>query len=51
MIFGIVGNMSLLFPVIILPLNVYMLFVIVYQRQRFRKLGLEREIAWQGRFE
>jgi hypothetical protein len=51
MIFGILGNMSLLFPVIIVPLNVYMVFVIVYQRQRFRRLGLEREIVWLGRFE
>jgi hypothetical protein len=51
MVFGVLGNMSLLFPVIIVPLNAYMVFVIVYQRQRFRKLGLEREVALQGRFE
>ncbi len=30
MIFGILGNMSLIFPVIIVPLNAYMVFVIVY---------------------
>jgi hypothetical protein len=51
MIFGVVGSMSLLFPIFIVPLNVYTVFVIVYQRQRFRKLGLEREIVWQGRFD
>jgi phosphatidylglycerophosphate synthase len=51
MIFGVVGNMALLFPVMIVLLNVYMVFVIVYQRQRFRKLGLEREVVWQGRFD
>jgi hypothetical protein len=51
MIFGIVGNMVFLFPTFIVLLNVYMVFVIVYQRQKFRNLGLEREVVWQGRFD
>jgi phosphatidylglycerophosphate synthase len=48
MVLGLAGNMSFLFPIFIVLLNAYMVFVIVYQRQRFRKLGLEREVVWQG---
>lgn len=48
MALGVAGNMSFLFPIFIVLLNAYMAFVIVYQRQRFRRLGIEREVVWQA---
>lgn len=50
-IFGIINKIGLIFPVIILFTNLYMLFVLIYQRRKFKRLGLEREILWQERFD
>jgi phosphatidylglycerophosphate synthase len=51
LIFGVINKIGLIFPVIILFTNLYMLFVLIYQRRKFKKLGLEREILWQERFD
>ncbi|MBA7600497.1 hypothetical protein ES703_07552 [subsurface metagenome] len=51
MVFGILDKISLIFPVFIIYTNLYMVFAIFYQRIKFRKLGLEREILWQERFD
>ena len=42
-IFALIGKISLLFPFIIIATNIYMVFVIIYQRFKFSELALERE--------
>lgn len=46
---GLLNRINLIFPIIIFGTNAYMLFVIFYQRYKFKSLGLEREVL--GRVE
>lgn len=48
---GLLNKTSLVFPALIVVTNLYMIFAIVYQRIKFRSLGLEREVLWQTRLE
>jgi hypothetical protein len=50
LIFGLLNRLTLLFPVLLISTNVFCIFAIFYQRIKFKKLGLEREILWQERF-
>jgi len=48
---GIFNKISLIFPLIIGFTNLFMIFNLFYQRAKFKKFGLEREMLWQARFE
>jgi phosphatidylglycerophosphate synthase len=48
-IFGIANRLSLVFPVILVGTNIWMLFALFYQRAKFRNFGLSREMLWQER--
>ena len=50
-VLGLLNRITLILPVIIIFTNLYMIFAIVYQRVKFKNLGLEREILWQERFD
>ena len=50
-VLGILDRITLILPVIIIFTNLYMVFALVYQRVKFKNLGLEREILWQERFD
>jgi hypothetical protein len=32
-------------------MNLFALFMLVFQRNRYKRLGLEREMLWQERFD
>ena len=48
-VFGILNKLALVFPVMIISTNIFCIFTLFYQRIKFKKLGLEREILWQER--
>lgn len=50
-VFGLMDRISLIFPAIVLFTNIYMGAVLVYQRVKFRSLGLEKEVFWQERLD
>jgi len=49
--FGFAGTLFLVFPVIVLLMNLYMFAVVVYQRTKLKQFALERELLWQERFD
>ena len=48
---GILNRIGLIFPIIIIYTNFYMVLALIFQRIKFKKLDLEREILWQERFD
>jgi phosphatidylglycerophosphate synthase len=50
-VFGLLNKIELIFPAIVLFANLYMGAVLVYQRVKFRRLGLEKEVFWQERLD
>ncbi len=46
---GFVSRLALIFPILILYTNAMMVAVLLYQRLKFKQLGLERETLWQQR--
>jgi len=50
-VFGIIRELWLIFPSIILGTNLIMVFALIVQRIKFKNLGLERELLWQERFD
>ncbi len=50
-VFGLINRISLIFPAIVLFTNLYMGAVLIYQRVKFRSLGLEKEVFWQRRLD
>lgn len=50
-VLGILNKLALVFPVMIISTNAFCIFALFYQRIKFKKLGLEREILWQERFD
>jgi hypothetical protein len=50
-VFGLINRISLIFPAIVLFTNLYMGVVLMYQRVKFRSLGLEKEVFWQRRLD
>jgi hypothetical protein len=50
-LFAVMDKMILLFPTSILLMNLYMIIVIVYQRNKFRQLGLEHQFVSQEKYD
>jgi hypothetical protein len=50
-VFGAFGKIAWIFPAIVIYMNLYTVFTLLFQRIKFKRLCLEREILWQERFE
>jgi len=50
-VFGTFGKIAWIFPAIVIYMNLYTVFMLLFQRIKFKRLCLEREILWQERFE
>ncbi len=48
---GVINRIDLIFPIILIYTNFMMFIALLFQRVKFRKIGLEREILWQERFD
>ena len=50
-LFGIMGRLGWIFPAIVIYMNLHTAFMLVFQRIKYKNLGLEREVFWQERFD
>jgi phosphatidylglycerophosphate synthase len=50
-ILGLMNKVRFILPVIIVTTNCIMVIALFYQRRKYKKLGLEREVLWQERLE
>ncbi len=48
---GILNRISYIFPITVICTNLYMIFAFVYQKVKFKRFGLNREIVWQERID
>ncbi|UCB44758.1 MAG: CDP-alcohol phosphatidyltransferase family protein [Spirochaetota bacterium] len=48
-VFGIANRLSFIFPMVLVGTNIWMLFALIYQRSKFKSLGISREMVMQER--